>query len=147
MNYYGARQRESGGRWDYTRANRRSGTYAIGYCAGFRPLDATIVPAEMAQQENEWVEKHRAQYHTDGHATADEARACYKTYLLDRWEDDHARRGSHRWSGAQHQCKECKAWTQEFVEVTHVPIVLCTAHQTREVVAKHFSVGESISSY
>ena len=147
MNYYGPRQRESDGRFDYTVANRRSGTRAIGYCTEFRLVGAESLPEEIIAQANARIEKHKAKYHTDGHATADEACACYKEYLLDCWEDEFAHRGADRWKGAQHQCRECKEWTQEFVQVNHLPIDLCPTCQRREVVAKHVSVGTSMSSY
>jgi hypothetical protein len=75
VNYDQPRQLESGG-WHYTTANRRVGTYPVGYCADHAP-----------------------------HETEDDARRCYRDYELnERLRLDGGESGS--WHRCQHpQCE------------------------------------------
>jgi hypothetical protein len=138
MNHLKARKRESDGRWDYTSA-RDGFAGAIGYCHAFIGLEG------QPYASDEEAARHResaGKYHTDGHATEEEARECYKGYLL-----DHARYDG-RDPNAQHRCKECGEFTQGFAEVpfAYVLVVLCDEHRNRETFAKHVSVGEAWQS-
>jgi hypothetical protein len=138
MNYLGPRQRQEDMRWDYTCANRRTGTYGVGYCRAWKPFEpASYMTAEMCENENKKFEPFLSKFHTTGHATQDEACACYKDYLLDH----------EMWlgtmSGQQRQCQVCQTWTQTFVEVgTAHLFVLCEQHSGRDEVVKLFEVGE-----
>lgn len=67
-----------------------------------------------------------------GHATADKAVDCYRQYLV-------ARR--HTWEDANHmsKCRECGGWTQSLVQLGAYTIFpLCPAHQTDEIILKHW---------
>lgn len=144
MNYYGARQRESDKRWDYTSHNRRGGTHPIGYC---RKTDWTPeMRAEFHMSDAEWdkIQAHKEKYHDEGHSTADEACACYRSYLL-----DNDLRLDHKTRDSQHRCEVCGEWTQGFATVSHsFRWFLCDAHRNRDEVEKLMpSVHESISSY
>lgn len=114
MNYYKASQRKDTKRWDYTCTNDNR-TWPIGYCR-----------------------------EDGGHETEQEARDCYKRYLLDnrlRLDGD--------LEHTQKKCEfaGCDCWTSRYAEVDMRMFSLCDEHRTREVVEKFFSVGESISSY
>lgn len=93
---------------------------------------------------DEWLAQHlalKANYHDDGHATADEACECYKRYELDT-----ALRFSTEQS-TKRQCEVCKEWTQSHATVGgYTVFVLCEAHANRAEVEKLFSVGESWES-
>ena len=72
MNYDQPRQLAEGehaGKWQYTSANRRSGTHAIGYCSGAYADGANINDVDT------WVPHF--------HDTEAEARECYGQYLRD----------------------------------------------------------------
>lgn len=154
MNYYGARQRLSDGRWDYTCKNDGS-TWPLGYCAGSRAYSASDfnfmgeeAAAREAQKLNERNAPHLSKFHKDGHATEAEAAACYRAYLLDM----HLRFSDKPSEDEQHRCAACGAWTQHlgWLEGSMGAYLwhLCAAHQTREAVeALMPPVGTSISSY
>lgn len=108
MNYYGARKRESDGRYDYTCMNDRQ-IWPIGYCHAIRPFDREFVAqlwggysaggspeeirkyadyleeriAESKKNHDDDVAKFGKHYHIDGHATEEEACDCYRRYVLD----------------------------------------------------------------
>ena len=106
--YFTARQRESDGRWDYTCQNS-AGTFPIGYCSG-HVLES---------------DKNDARYHDDGHATSEEAIACYRRYELDqatRFVED---------PEAQKKCQVCGSWTTKRALVGNELMrdyVLCEEH-------------------
>lgn len=129
MNYYKALQREKTGVWDYTCTNDGR-THATGYCAG--KYDVIRNDTDLPHHEN---------YHADGHATKDEARSCYKKYLLDH----QLRFGTS--SVQQNKCEICEAWTQGTAVVDTQMFYLCDEHRTREVVEGLFEVYESCSSW
>lgn len=129
MNYDQPRQREHDKRWDYTSLNRRTGTHAIGYCRALTNPDL-------------YDPEHHSKFHTDGHATAEEARACYRRFNL----DNHV---SKREATSAHKCLECGEWTPKFVEVGSYMgqmIILCDDHQTPELIDKHYKQGDSMHS-
>lgn len=142
MNWYCARQRESDGRWDYTNRNS-TGTYALGYCAGWRELDHEHLGKIFGVDRLPWFEQdlekrraHQGKYHADGHATAGEADACYRQYQLDnelRLHDPPAD------PDALHKCAVCGTFTAGMAEIgEHWHRHLCDAHRTREAVAGLF---------
>jgi hypothetical protein len=154
MNYYGPRQRQSDGRWDYTCKNDNR-IWPIGYCRAHRvwtveDLVLSYSSPEYAQRE---ADKLNAKYgplagkfHTGGHTTADEACRCYREYLLDTDLEFSTRPDP----DTQKPCAVCGQWTQHAgwlrggLHVWH----LCEKHQTRADVEKLFgSVGEIYSSY
>jgi len=140
--YYQPRQRISNGRWDYTSGTNSSGIFAIGYCAGWpehtresleaKSVRGYLVEAILADQEKR--RPSAAKYHSDGHATAEEAVACHLQYELDTalaFVDDPSK---------QERCATCEEWTtgratfrgDSFLRL----FALCPKHQTREDVEK-----------
>jgi hypothetical protein len=119
VNYYDARELKDAdgngtGRWHYTCANRRIGTWAVGYCRDH-----------------------------DGHETPEEARKCFRRYLLDgAFEESYA-----DWSG----CVVCDAPTKKGL-TTRPPLghgyPLCDEHRALERLAELAEVpGQIMASY
>jgi hypothetical protein len=131
MNYYEARQRNTDGRWDYTR--RSAGVVApVGYCRG---------EPEGADEEV----AHRDRYHEDGHETKEEACECYKRYLLDNKVSlDFAVT-----EDVQHRCEApgCDAWTQRVAMVHHRTYLLCDDHRNLETLRDLVVVSSSMGAY
>jgi hypothetical protein len=122
MNYYEALQRQTDKRWDYTQ--RRDGqTRAVGYCAG----------------------NGAAPHHEDGHETADEARECYKRFILDKL----VKLEFGTTEDTQHRCEVegCEGWTQKVSMVNHRTYNLCDDHRNVEALEGLVVVGSSMSSY
>lgn len=135
MAYYAPLQRKDG-RWDYTCTNG-AGTFSLGYCSGYRELTVEDLRGaftpEMVARENDRHRPFKDKYHDSGHATADEAMACYRTYQLDQQlefspNDD---------GDEQRKCQVCGTWTTgiaffrgEMYKVFH----LCKDHQSRKFV-------------
>jgi hypothetical protein len=114
MNYYEARQRKNSEKWDYTCTNDGE-SWPVGYCA-----------------------------EDGGHETAQEARDCYKRFLLD--QRLHLDR---QMTNQQNRCVAagCDRWTSGYAEVDQRIFILCDEHRTREVVESLFTVGTSCSSW
>lgn len=139
MNYFAARQRESGKRWDYTCKND-SRIWPVGYCAGWREPK----PEHWGSQAeiDRWLERtapHRHKFHEDGHETDEQACECYKQYLLDfelHLDEENL--------NMQRKCAVCGAWTSKFARVSMRIWDLCDEHRTREhVEVLHGPVGMS----
>lgn len=142
MRHYSARQRQSDGRWDYT-----CGSRPVGYCCEFKPIaeDGTILPAEHARQWNAKIAPLAGNFHTDGHATEEEACECYKRYILD--VDLRLMPEEPKDASSQHRCQVCKEFTACYAMVgCYRMFNLCPTHQTREEVEKLLKVGESWES-
>lgn len=111
MRHTRALQRQSDGRWDMaTTAGGQS--YGVGFCGG------KLVTYGLAPVSD-------GDYHTDGHATKEEAEDCYRRYLattaiLGMFED------------TQMRCKVCEAWTQHYAQIQDTVYTLCPDHQTYE---------------
>lgn len=131
MNYYGPRQRDVDGRWDYTRTSGDF-TFADGYCMGYSRIpDSATSP----------------KYHTNGHASPEEACECFKEYELDhflRFTDDNPKEPLHPC-----HAPECKEVTSGFAIVTSCMVNwwLCKEHRTREVVDFLHVVSERFSTF
>lgn len=115
MNHDAARRKQGDKLWHYTRHNKRSGTYPIGYCAHDCP----------------------------GHATAEEAREHYKQYLLDNatFKDDSAEpEHLHRC-----EVEGCKTLTDGSVSMPGYGVhrTLCKDHRNRETLEKIINVFEA----
>ena len=123
MNYFEARQRQSDGRWNYTKMNGNM-VQEVGYCCEFREF-----PPEMHVSEEEQEERRATahKHHTDGHATEEEACECYKQYVL-----DHRLSLGRKMANQKQKCVVCGEWTQLFAEVGMAQLyVLCTEHNNR----------------
>lgn len=149
MNYYGARQRESDQRWDFTCKNDDR-IWPVGYCHEYREWTAARLSwvrdeAEAAAQAVRLEAEQaplRDKYHADGHATADEADRCFYDYQL-----DHLR--PLEFSGAQYPCAVCGAWSQQGLEAEQLSdAILCADHANREgyAQARPFHAGISVVS-
>jgi hypothetical protein len=116
MNYDQPRQLQNG-RWHYTTHNRRVGTYAIGYCADHEP-----------------------------HATEDEARECYASYLL----NERLRLDGQMEAYFPCQIDGCGALTNSVVSIDGwaTSYRLCDEHRTKEQVAALYGrfAGDSVHS-
>ena len=131
MNHYTARQRISDNRWDFTISNSRTGGGPVGYCAGPPELGAEklskLLGAEVVKKMIEDLAPYKDNFHTDGHATAEEAANCYKRYLLDtklRIFDS---------STQQNKCQVCKEWTSRYAQVgMYFLAPVCHAHANKE---------------
>lgn len=147
MNYDSPQQREKDKRWDYTSYNNSTGCHPIGYCGGWRMPEKTRPHQRLCMgSEHRFnlskaeLEPFRNKYHTDGHATEEEAYGCYKQYLLDN---------SLRLDGfdpkQQNKCVVCDSWTQKSARIGYwfADYDLCDEHLNRETVETLFSVGDS----
>ena len=135
MNYYTARQRTDG-RWDFT-----CNGHPWGYCRLYEEFKKGSVFSDgEVERYNLRYGKFKEKYHTDGHATKEEAGECYKQYLL-----DHKYRGGED-SGTQRKCEVCKAWTSRFIEVDCHIWMLCDEHQNRAEVEKLMEAPDTIWS-
>jgi len=106
--------------------------YPIGYCAGWQPwMDGPVANSHVSEavlaQERARLAPFKGKFHTHGHATEEEARACYKSYLLDL----HAR-FDHALEGEQRKCQVCGAWTDRLASAGLIHVVLCPLHCNRE---------------
>lgn len=137
MQHMKARQRQHDGRWDYT-TEWQGRISPIGYCHKFIDFDPTrdVVSPEQ-------IEEHRAsahKYHTEGHATAEEAVDCYEEYLLDHYLHEADSQDEQR------KCEVCGTWTTRQMHVRYTIAALCPEHATREEMKKrlhHSEVWES----
>jgi hypothetical protein len=132
MKYYAARQRATTKKWDYICMNDGQ-RWAVGYCSGKYP---TV-------QDDESLE-HRECYHEDGHETAEEARECYKRYMLDNRLHLDGKMANQQ---MRCQVEQCDAWTQGTARLGgYTSFTLCDEHRNRETVEKLYDVFESWSS-
>jgi hypothetical protein len=137
-------QRESDKRWDFTTSTGSTKASPIGYCAGWKeppgPEEAAELDARLGQgfaaRIAEGIEEkrpHQAKYHTEGHATAEEACECYHAYELDNElefksiPNDQAAT-LHRCEAPD--CKEHTAGVAFLGQYNHY--YLCDAHRNRE---------------
>jgi hypothetical protein len=142
MNYYAARQRQTDKKWDFT---CRNDDYIrpVGYCDKYQEwwLDFHKWGFHVNEHEKQLYQAHEHQHHTDGHTTADEARECYRRYLLDQ----RVRLGM-RFEQQSH-CQVCGEWTDMYAEVDHTPFTLCKKHNTQKQLELLFKTpGEIWSS-
>lgn len=147
MNYYDARQRESDGRWDYTSANRRTGTHPVGYCAERTACECVLRSPAYGADPNCSVCGGDGRVlnpaYCGSHDTPDEARECFTRYLLDgSREEDYG-----DWTG----CEVCDKPTKKGL-TTRPPLgdghPLCDEHRTiGQLRALTKPVGQITASY
>lgn len=125
MNHYHAAEiagpnGEATGRFRYVCSNKRTGTYAVGYCQADPENNGGVCP---------------------GHDSKEGAYQHYKDYLLDKSLFFNANEDGNQ----QRKCDECGEWTTGYADVRQAMfnLDLCAEHRTRGVVAKHFEVHES----
>lgn len=131
MNYFTARQRKDG-RWDFTCGNDGH-VYPVGYCCErhiWNEEDEKRFGID-AESMNSKTDPFKEKYHTDGHATPEEAAECYLEYQLD--QHMHIRNSS----SSQHKCAICDEWTQGIVTIGESRMLtLCEKHQTKDDIRK-----------
>lgn len=145
---YQVLQRQSDKRWDMTVSSDEEGwAHPIGYCTGWRgdPDDAekerltkTFGEGFVEGLQREWDQKrsHKDKFHRDGHATAEEAEACWRAYRFD------TELRFHESTSTQKVCQVCGVWTPKYAELGHEfpeRFDLCDAHLTRECVEQVFN--------
>ena len=123
-------KRQKDNRWDYTHSNSRE-SYPLGYCAGYRVYEVSdYLNPETVARLNAKYEPLKDNFHNDGHATAEEAVACWHKYLLDTQLTFSERPDEKE----QHRCAICNEWTQHagWIHGEHQYFWrLCPAHQNR----------------
>jgi hypothetical protein len=122
MNYYDAKQRKEDGRWDYT-----CNDHPTGYCRAYKEPNLEKEPY-WSEHEIAKYKDNKEKYHSNGHATEEEARECYRQWILDNelrfWEAN----------DTQRKCKVCGAWTSNVAEVDCKIFTLCDEHNNRKTV-------------
>ena len=116
MNYYDARQRVEDRRWAFTCRNDDR-IWAVGYCRD---------------------------HEKEGHPTEQEARECYRQYLLDNVKYSNPENPS-----SMHKCHVCGTFTAGTAHVGDTQVfVLCNEHRNREELSKLVDLpGQIVSSY
>ena len=143
MNYYKVLQRKSDKRWDFTCTNGGK-TWSTGYCAGWREwTEEDFVRMPELRREILKLEPLKSKYHCDGHATKEEAVACYRQYKLDVTLNLEGK------SHSAQRCLVCDEWTDHFASVDNMEnFFLCDLHRTKEEVGSRYKgSSEIISSY
>ena len=145
MNYYGPRERMKDGKtsgvWDYTNLNNDV-IYPIGYCQGWEEtLHPTLIEFFGKEQVAEYDKQRRrffTKYHKDGHKTAEEARNCYRQWLLD---NDIT---TTKYEPAK-PCHQCEKPTENVVVIGSWPrYSLCEEHPLLPFLERNFKVGADI---
>lgn len=151
MRHYAARERTgradgTSGRWDYT-VRHDDAIHRVGYCfEAFerawpeRPgvVELTVYgDGDAYQAARAKALEHATKYHADGHATAAEACACYRDFILDnelRFVADAAEGEAE----SLYRCQApagCQAYTSGGATWGSGGLVhLCATHRTRDVV-------------
>lgn len=144
--WYRARQRQSDGRWDYTSSNTsNTWCHAEGYCRGWteytedelRETDARLGEgfSERLIAERDRNLAYKERFHKNGHATQEEAVACYRDYVFD------CERREYVSDDTQKPCMECQAWTPNVIEIGRpfgIWLHLCDEHKTAVLMRKHY---------
>jgi hypothetical protein len=140
--YYQALQRKSDQRYDYTSSTGSTQPHPIGYCAGWKEMSDYGTAAwdknlkESLERDIEEKRPFKDKFHSDGHATAAEAEACYRQYELDHQLRLHEAPAE---PDQLHRCKAdgCKEFTAGVAFLgNHRHFYLCDAHRNRETVEK-----------
>jgi hypothetical protein len=145
MNYYQPRQRKTDMRWDFTSMNDGH-VWPVGYCDGDfdkvkkRILDCDILPNREAEVVK--LEKFASKFHSNGHATCDEAVECYRQYQLDQ----HLRLNKHENPAELRRCAVCGTWTGHHADIGMTTFDLCDQHLGRNWVEELFKGSSNIIS-
>lgn len=136
------------GPWFYSRMDDKVIT-PVGYCAGWREwtpeqlrmqFDEAMAVMVLRDQEQLRLFKHK--YHTTGHATDQEARDCYKEYMIDNCVTL-----DHKLAERRDHCMACSELTDGYAQVgTLATFVLCDNCRNRVEIAKLFKVTETMYS-
>jgi len=80
MIHYKARARAKDGRFDYTAAYGHGGIIPVGFCKAWTDPATWGLPLSDAYISQ--YNSHKDRFHSDGHATAEEAEHCHYEYEL-----------------------------------------------------------------
>ncbi len=135
---HSARQRDYDKRWDFAVSSDEEGwAHPDGYCAGWRsPEETDALAAEkgwplLSKEGAEAIRLNRDKFHSDGHATAEEAEACHREYVLDFELTRYEEKDVHR------KCDSCGTFTPGRVALGQFErFNLCPSHQSREDVKR-----------
>lgn len=131
MRHYDAKQRLSSMKWDYA-----CGNHPVGYCAGYREFTEkdSFLPEQIRTTENEKMLANKEKYHTEGHDTEEEARLCYKQYLL----DNRLRLNPEQTNPSQlNKCRVCGEFCSGYATIGECEMYfLCKEHCNRDEVDK-----------
>lgn len=142
MNYEQARQRIDG-RWEWTCKNDGQ-IWPTGYCQEFtlykeicrRQLvwpkyyeiwELERVGLSANPNETELHDKFKDKYHSDGHATKEEAERCHYEYILDNEIREFT-------STNERHCRypDCEEWTEKGFQISSFNMIrLCDQHRNR----------------
>ncbi len=145
--FHQALPRIADGRFDYTSRSdeQRDSTRAEGYCAGWRDFTPeeeerlTKLHGEhflkLLKQDQEKKVAFKSKYHTDGHATAEEAEACWREYEIDNYFEVTTEEDSKK------ACVDCGDWTHGRIGLRGPhsfgeQYPACEKHQSRNVLKK-----------
>jgi len=140
--YYQPLQRERDKRWDMTRSTGSSGPHPIGYCCGWHEparevLEKTWGPnghmVDAVLRDYDRLRPFKDKYHEDGHATAEEASACWDDYRLDNELEFTTSVDTMK------KCGCCGAWTPTvgyFRGAFYEETPLCSQHTNRDGMAE-----------
>lgn len=151
MNYMAARELKGPdgkgcGKFHYT-LMRDGVTVPVGYCAGWQPWlegpdPESKVPEAILDTARKRLAPFKAKFHTEPHASPEEACECYRQFMLDTQANY-----DHKLTDEQRKCQVCGEWTSSLASVGGVVFVaLCDAHRNRENLAKWLTVGSSVES-
>lgn len=143
MRLYTTLQRKDG-RFDFT-CQYDERAFPVGYCAPYKEWKDGELGISADSLLVKEYEKFKDKHHDNGHATREEAVACYREYLLDsklslNLESDNT----------QHKCQVCGEWTNLSAHLDMDRWDLCSEHNNREEVEKLFELSPDIeiwSSY
>lgn len=141
MNYYAAKQRQSDMKWDYTCSNNNF-TQPIGYCSEYIDWTPELLSRLGVPYDHPSFEKQRNfqhKHHNCGHETKQEARECYREYLLDQKLKLMCENAE-----TQIRCKICGKWTNLYAEIETNMWNLCEEHNNRKEIEKIFEAPDEI---
>jgi len=118
------------------------GARPLGYCAAYQPIvlnpnaqsqDPAVQAAAVAATvaANAAYASSVSKHHTTGHATAEEARLCYRTFLLDTQLYLDGVAAVIPGISTEKKCAVCQAWTDKVATLDGVGYPLCVTHLTR----------------
>lgn len=119
------------GGWHFVCQRSEGDIYPVGYCGPWIELtEADLAHMGISEAQYARMRSQRDQYHAEGHATQEEACACYK-----RWCRDQVQYHIET-SGPARPCRICGALTQQEATLGALCLAwpLCPAHCTPEAV-------------
>lgn len=136
MQYLRVLQREKDKRFDFTCQWDRQ-IFPVGYCREWRDWDEATRTLQPEAYKKYVADKHK--YHSNGHATKQEAADCYRSYLL----DTHCSLNRKN-ENVQYKCQICGEYTELFASIEDQTFILCKEHNTMFELEKLFTLDEDV---